>query len=325
MATIVNGNERGRPGKWIVDYHDANGVRRWATFRTRAAAKKKLGLVLTQDEPPRSTTTLKELAKTWLPQVKVAVKPATFESYEMMLRRHLLPGLGRQTRVQALKAQPILNLLVRKLQPKGEGGDGLSRNTVRCMHSTLWVMLQRAVKTGLLYRNPALGLGKDLKLEDPLDARRGILKAQPGFDSEQLGRFLSTREASGPYARAALSDPRLYRHAGGRGAGSSVDGRERRAASDSRPADPRASRASRQPEVPQVSSLGRYGAGAGTDAHPPPGDTERAAAPVGLLATARAAHRPAEASHAALAPAYVCVHLVGRRRERAVRPGTAWT
>jgi hypothetical protein len=128
MATIVNGNERGRPGKWIVDYHDANGVRRWATFRTRAAAKKKLGLVLTQDEPPRSTTTLKELAKTWLPQVKVAVKPATFESYEMMLRRHLLPGLGRQTRVQALKAQPILNLLVRKLQPKGEGGDGLSEH-----------------------------------------------------------------------------------------------------------------------------------------------------------------------------------------------------
>jgi integrase len=87
---------------------------------------------------------------------------------------------------------------VRKLQPKTEGGAGLARNTVRCMHATLRVMLQRAVKTGLLPRNPALGLGTELKLENPLEARKEIIKEQPGFDAEQLARFLSTAERVAP-------------------------------------------------------------------------------------------------------------------------------
>jgi integrase len=312
MATIVNGNERGRPGKWIVDYHDANGVRRWVTFRTRAAAKKTLGLVLTQDEPPRSTTTLKELAKTWLPQVKVAVKPATFESYEMMLRRHLLPGLGRQTRVQALKAQPILNLLVRKLQPKGEGGDGLSRNTVRCMHSTLWVMLQRAVKTGLLYRNPALGLGKDLKLEDPLDARREILKAQPGFDSEQLGRFLSTARRVAPmyvplFQTLAFTGMRVGEALGLQWTDVNVERHQihvqRTLGRAGRVGSPKSRKSRRWVDMgPELErTLTR------------------------LRETRNERQRPWVFWPQPGQPTDVGVHLVGRRRERAVRPGTAWT
>jgi integrase len=198
VATIIAGSKRGRPGKWIVDYHDANGVRRWVTFRTRKAAKIKLGAVLAEDEPARSTTTLQEYAKKWLPQVKVTVKPATFESYEMMLRRHLLPGLGRKMRVQHLKPQHIRDLLVRKLQPTEEGGAGLARNNVRAMHATLRVMLQGARDTGLIRNNPALGLGKKLNLEKPLEARNEDIKAHPGFDAEQLTRFLITAARVAP-------------------------------------------------------------------------------------------------------------------------------
>ena len=39
MAKIIKGEKRGRPGKWIVDYRDHAGIRRWKTFDTKREAE----------------------------------------------------------------------------------------------------------------------------------------------------------------------------------------------------------------------------------------------------------------------------------------------
>ncbi len=39
MACIVKGEKRGRPGKWLVDYRDSAGIRRWKTFSTKREAE----------------------------------------------------------------------------------------------------------------------------------------------------------------------------------------------------------------------------------------------------------------------------------------------
>jgi hypothetical protein len=39
IAKILNGDKRGRPARWLVDYYDGAGVRRLVTTRTRDEAK----------------------------------------------------------------------------------------------------------------------------------------------------------------------------------------------------------------------------------------------------------------------------------------------
>ncbi len=46
MAAIINGADRGRPGRWIVDFRDHTGRRRWITCLSREEAKARLSEVL---------------------------------------------------------------------------------------------------------------------------------------------------------------------------------------------------------------------------------------------------------------------------------------
>jgi hypothetical protein len=46
----------------------------------------------------------------------------------------------------------------------GKLNDGLARNTVRIIHAALRGMLNHAIDDGVIDRNPALGLGRQLKL-----------------------------------------------------------------------------------------------------------------------------------------------------------------
>jgi hypothetical protein len=38
MAKVVNGESRGRPGRWIVDFKNQNGRRQWDTYPTEEEA-----------------------------------------------------------------------------------------------------------------------------------------------------------------------------------------------------------------------------------------------------------------------------------------------
>jgi hypothetical protein len=68
---IVNGEKRGRPGRWLLDFYDQDGKRHWETFDTQKEAKSALADRLDQVKrgayrAPDKVPTLKERAEAWL-------------------------------------------------------------------------------------------------------------------------------------------------------------------------------------------------------------------------------------------------------------------
>jgi len=71
MAKIIKGEKRGRPEKWIVDYRDQTGTRRWKTFNTKREAEDFHAERVRERGNKLSPTvnrnvTLAEYAETWL-------------------------------------------------------------------------------------------------------------------------------------------------------------------------------------------------------------------------------------------------------------------
>jgi hypothetical protein len=96
---------RKRRGKWVVDYRDAAGVRRWVTCRTHRDAEAVLEKALRESRNPiipvvDPDITIKAYSERWLGVIPVSLKPRTVETYSDALRLHLLPLLG------AVKVRP---------------------------------------------------------------------------------------------------------------------------------------------------------------------------------------------------------------------------
>src|SRR4051812_34761817 len=90
---------RKRRGKWIVDYRDGAGIRRWATCETRREAETVLVDKLREFRQPTRPVvdpelTVRAYAERWLKLISATVKPRTLESYGATLRRYLLPDFG---------------------------------------------------------------------------------------------------------------------------------------------------------------------------------------------------------------------------------------
>jgi integrase len=93
-----------------------------------------------------------------------------------------VPVFGR-LRLDQLERGTIKRFLAGKLN------EGLTRNSVRIIHATLRGMLNHAIDDGLIDRNPALGLGRQLKLVASPETRQETIKA---FDRSELFIFLNT-------------------------------------------------------------------------------------------------------------------------------------
>lgn len=89
----------------------------------------------------------------WLPAVRARVRPSTFASYEMHVRKYLVPALGHLP-LQKLTA-PAINALYAELQLPTAGGLALSPASVRRVHATLHRSLADAVRWHLAPRNVA--------------------------------------------------------------------------------------------------------------------------------------------------------------------------
>ena len=110
---------RKRRGKWVVDYRDAAGVRRWVTCPTRREAETVLeGSLRDARQPSRPVVdpniTVALYADRWLAQVTATLKPRTVERYRETLRLHLCPRLGTVT-LRLLQRGTIKALLAAKL------------------------------------------------------------------------------------------------------------------------------------------------------------------------------------------------------------------
>ena len=136
-----------------------------------------------------SRLTVAQFLGEWLRDyVELNCSPRTKASYEMIIRRHLIPELG---------SIPLSQLEPRHLQAsysrqrergRVDGKGQLSPQTVRYCHSLLAEALGYAVKMGLLSRNVA----------QATEAPRADHKVMPTLAPEDVPRFLEAAQES-PY------------------------------------------------------------------------------------------------------------------------------
>jgi len=90
---------------------------------------------------------------TWLWEYKKNLKPKTFESYEQLIRVHILPSLGN-IQLKALRPEHLQKFYNEKHSSgRVDGNGGLSARTVRYIHVVLHAALEQAVKNQILTRN----------------------------------------------------------------------------------------------------------------------------------------------------------------------------
>jgi integrase len=199
-----------RRGKWVADYRDGFGIRRWVTCDTKAdavtaAAKGRLERSGQTAKPiVDPDITLTEYASRFLAECEARlVKERTRERYEGALRVHILPRLGR-LKVRDISRPVVKDLLVGKLEDDAASVQGqrgterkgrrkLARGTVRHLLGTMNAVLGNAVEDGVIAANPLQKLGKKLALGTKRD--RSKPKA---LDAEQLGAFMAAAQRETP-------------------------------------------------------------------------------------------------------------------------------
>lgn len=188
MAKLLNGDKRGRPGKWLVDYYDSAGKRRLITADSRDEGKAALERVLRETRQQTAPAcdpniTTRDYAARWLDALSVAVKPRSHESYSQNWRLHLEPKFG-PVRVRKIQRGAIQGHLVGLLKA------GMGRGTVKLVHSVMRAMLNAALADGLIASNPADRLGRQLKLAQTTHSRQDEIEVK-ALDRGQVSRLLA--------------------------------------------------------------------------------------------------------------------------------------
>ncbi len=151
----------------------------WVNVKgTKREAEKRLSELLVQLDngtyiTPKKTT-FADYLEMWLNEyAKNNLSPRGFERYAEIIRKHLIPDLGRVILTQ-LKPEHLQKHYTAKLN------DGLSARTVRYHHALIHVALQTAVKWGLVNRNVA----------DAVDPPRIQRNEMQTWDEDDINKFL---------------------------------------------------------------------------------------------------------------------------------------
>lgn len=145
-----------KDGRWCASFDtgfgDGKRKRKHFLGRTRGEVQERLREALSAKSKgmPVSTPrqTLEVFLGTWLETIKPTVGIRTFESYESIVRVHLIPDLGRM-QLANLAPEDIIKLMGRK------AAAGLSPTTVRYIKRILGAALKHAMNWSLLGRNVA--------------------------------------------------------------------------------------------------------------------------------------------------------------------------
>jgi integrase len=171
---------RKRGDRWLLTKEfgrDERGrrVRRFASFATERAALRArdlfLGAVARGEVADESRMLMADyLLDSWLPDIKRRVSARTFESYEQILRGHIVPALG--------------NTALAKLTPlqcqRYASGLELSPASIAKQVQILRQALERAVEWELLRRNPAS------RLRAPHSSQRAPIRALTDAEKQRL-------------------------------------------------------------------------------------------------------------------------------------------
>jgi integrase len=147
MATVSK-----RRGKWVCDWRDATGRRRWKTFerkkdaeayRDEASRQKRQGIV--SDE----RLTLDELAKRYhTAHIATNVRATTAADYESQLRLYIVPQF-QGWKVHSIQRQDVIDFRAKLV------GEGVGRRTVNKCLRLLGGLFRYAMLNGWAHRNPA--------------------------------------------------------------------------------------------------------------------------------------------------------------------------
>lgn len=144
-------------GRWRARYRDPNGKERARHFDRRVDAERWLDGMrgdLVRGEyldPDLGKVTTASWASRWLSTVRPTLKPSTFTSYEDLLRSRILPRFG-ETTVSAVRASDVQEWL-------GElTAEGLSASRVRKCAAILKMVMDAAVREGMVRHNPVAGV-----------------------------------------------------------------------------------------------------------------------------------------------------------------------
>jgi integrase len=90
---------RKRRGKWVVDYRDSTGLRRWVTCETRDQADGVLSDKIKESRQSApaiadKTITVKTYGEQWLTGLEGQVRPRTLQGYRDIFDRYIEPKLG---------------------------------------------------------------------------------------------------------------------------------------------------------------------------------------------------------------------------------------
>ena len=109
---------------------------------------------------------MNEYFQRWLhDSVKGSVRPITFESYERLVRVHIVPALGR-LKLKALSPAHLQGFYRDRLDA------GLSPCTVQRLHAVIHRALKQALRWGLIARNVS-------EAADPPKAQRKEIRPPP--------------------------------------------------------------------------------------------------------------------------------------------------
>jgi integrase len=153
--------QRASDSKWVaaLDLGWVNGKRKRKVLygTTRRQVLDKLNAARHELECGTLATgpaqTVADYLTGWLADIKAGVRPRTYESYELNVRR-LVPHLGR-LRLSSLRPQHIQRVYTALQTTPGMRGKPLDARSVEQVHTVLHTALERAVKWDLIGRNPA--------------------------------------------------------------------------------------------------------------------------------------------------------------------------
>lgn len=160
---MAKGSIKRRGASWtvVVDVgrDPTTGRRKQVTkggFRTRRDAeqwnREQLGRLDRGEFVTPSRVTYGAFLADWLPAIRDTVRPSTWESYERLCRRHLVPRLGHLPLQQF--GPEHLNRAYADLRQGGrlDGSGGLSVRSVRYLHTIVHRSLRDAVRWGKVTR-----------------------------------------------------------------------------------------------------------------------------------------------------------------------------
>ena len=156
MASIERRQTSGGETRWDVRYRDPDQRHRTRTFHRKADAQKFANVVeadIVRGEwldPGLGKETFGDWAGRWLPTI-AALTPKTRESYESILRHHLLPRF-KDTPVYRIDHPTVVALLAEQTS------EGASAGTVRNVRDVLRLILELARRSGAIKVNPVEGV-----------------------------------------------------------------------------------------------------------------------------------------------------------------------